>query len=860
MKTVHDDIKNWFLNQQDWLQELGDRLLINGALTDADVQAVCSLLKTEGGQKVSKKRTFATLVQPMAAEGELRLSGIAEVQGIENLAPRSPLEFGTGNLVVIYGHNGSGKSSYTRILKKVCGKPRAAALKGNVFAEAPTVQQCKLSFELGALPVAQVWAANSDPIDVLHAVDIFDSDEATHYLTRESSATYTPPLVAMFEALAKACDDVRAQLQSEQDQLTTSLPALPPIYEPTKQARRYGSLRAAMTEAEIQQMISWTDAQASELATLTERLKVVDPASVAKQRRATKLRVEQICEALIEGKSAFNADGIQSIRLLQNTAKEKRRIAVEATQVSSAQLDGVGLETWRALWEAARAYSQTPYPGKAFPVTDVARCLLCHQELAEEAQQRLRDFEAFVQSMLEADAEAAKTAYQQALQKLPSVPTEDQLRTQCEAAAFVDGEWPSYLISFWSAARSVRAALLSGETGGPALPVEDASEALAVLQTYCARLESEAAQYDLDTQGFDRAKATMEKLALEAQLWISQQAAAVRKEVERLKAMKAIDEWKGLASPRKVSLKASEVAEKVITQAFVGRFNTELKLLGATRIQVEVVKSRTNRGKVLHQLRLKGAKDGQAVPEGVLSEGERRIIALAAFLADVTDKPQVAPFIFDDPISSLDHDFEWAVATRLAALAQTRQVLVFTHRLSLYGAMEDVARKVGEQWKMAQLVQLCIEAYSGVAGHPVAQAVWNAKTEKANNILINRLGQAKKVGEAAGGDAYRALAQGICGDFRKLLERTIEDDLLNSIVRRHRRSVTTDNKLSALSVISANDCDFIDGLMTKYSCYEHSQSQETPVFIPEESELRQDIESLQQWRKDLEVRRKAALE
>ena len=36
--------------------------------------------------------------------------------------------------------------------------------------------------------------------------------------------------------------------------------------------------------------------------------------------------------------------------------------------------------------------------------------------------------------------------------------------------------------------------------------------------------------------------------------------------------------------------------------------------------------------------------------------------------------------------------------------------------------------------------------------------------------------------------------------------------------------------------------------MTKYSCYEHSQSEEVPVFIPDEPELRQDIQSLKDWR------------
>nr|SPS05819.1 conserved protein of unknown function [Candidatus Nitrotoga fabula] len=317
---------------------------------------------------------------------------------------------------------------------------------------------------------------------------------------------------------------------------------------------------------------------------------------------------------------------------------------------------------------------------------------------------------------------------------------------------------------------------------------------------------------------------------------------------------KAYEEWKALANSRKISLKAGDVAEKIITQAYVTRFNRELKLLGATRIKVEIVQTRAERGKVLHQLRLKGAVNGQTMPDSVLSEGERRIISLAAFLADVADKPMTAPFIFDDPISSLDHDFEWSVAGRLAELAKTRQVIVFTHRLSFYGAMEDAAKKLGEEWKKKHLHQHCIESFDGISGHPADQDAANANTTKANNILKKRLDGAKKAGMTSGAAAYRALAQGICSDFRKLIERTIEDDMLNQVVRRHRRGLQTDNRLSVLTHISSEDCAFFDGLMTKYSCYEHSQSTENPVVLPEEAELRADIEALINWRETFKKR------
>lgn len=607
-------------------------------------------------------------------------------------------------------------------------------------------------------------------------------------------------------------------------------------------------------------MLAWTEDDGLKLDGLTERLKVNDPAALAQKKRSTKAQVEQIIADLKQGVTAFSATGLQTIRALHAAAKEKREIATEAAHVGSAKLNGVGVATWRALWEAARSYSQTTYPGFAFPVTDDARCVLCHQELAADAQQRLRDFEAFVQGKLETEAKTAEVTYCAALKALPPVPDEELVNTKCEAAGLTS-EWKQYLWAFWKVALQARAILLADEEEELASPVQDLAEALIKLQAYSNQLESEAAQYDNDSQGFDRSQAVNDKLVLEAQRWIAQQEAAVRMEIDRLRRVKAYDALKALANPRKISVKAGDIAEQVITKAYVTRFNRELQLLGATRIKVELIKTRADRGKLLHKLRLQGAQNGQAMPDSVLSEGERRIISLAAFLADVGDKPQTAPFIFDDPISSLDHDFEWSVASRLAALAKNRQVLVFTHRLSLYGAMDDAAKKVGEEWKKQHFRPLCIEAYSGVAGHPVDQATWNAKTEKANNILLERLGAAKRAGEAAGsGEAYRLLAQGICSDFRKLLERTVEDDLLNEVVKRHRRSVTTDNRLAALPFIEVDDCRLIDGLMTKYSCYEHSQSQEEPVFTPEEPELRADIEALKKWRKELSDRRKGSIE
>ncbi|MDF1624049.1 MAG: AAA family ATPase [Pseudohongiella nitratireducens] len=853
MSDVYNEIREWLLIRPVWLQEAAERVLKGGELDQLDLQAVCAMLK-EPAFEVAQQRAFDGLIKAPIQGGELRLMRIGEVCGIENLSSKRPLIFGDGNLTVIYGHNGSGKSSYTRILKKASGKPRAGELKPNVFSRVPGERKCQITFYRDREDTVQ-WPANGSPIDAIRAMDIFDSDEATHYLTRESAASYLPPAVGLLESLARACKEIQKILRSELSQLVSALPAMPAIYSATESARRYGAL-ADLTDAEVDEFLTWTTEDASELDTLLKRLKTTDHAGNAKILRKKKVQVDQIISGLMQAVAAFGPDSLATLRDLRVSALEKRAIASEAANVKSAKVDGVGTQTWYALWEAARSYSQIAYPGQAFPVTD-ARCVLCHQELAGDSSQRLCDFENFVQGKLEADAKAAEEALQQSLGALPTPPVKQNVETQCEAAGLHDG-WSEHLWSFWDSVSQVRTELVSGT--GKNMVVVDTKEALDKLHSYSEDLEREAAQSEKDALDFDRAKALKEKSELEALRWISEQAASVRTETERCRRVQAYEGWIVACNPKKISDKAAEVAEQVITPAYVTRFKGELEKLGAMRIDVELVKTRTDVGKVLHQLKLKGVERADAMPGSVLSEGERRIISLAAFLADVADKPEAAPFVFDDPISSLDHDFEWSVASRLVELAKYRQVIVFTHRLSLLGAMEDAAKELGDHWEKQHYHPAFIESYSGVAGNPVAQETLSASTTTANNILLGRITAAEKAGEDGGGAAYRGLAQGICIDFRMLLERTVEDDLLNKVVKRHRRSVTVDKRLKGISVVTSADCEFIDGLMAKYNCFAHSQSQEVPVVIPEANALRADIEELQEWRKKFVVRRKARMD
>jgi len=236
--------------------------------------------------------------------------------------------------------------------------------------------------------------------------------------------------------------------------------------------------------------------------------------------------------------------------------------------------------------------------------------------------------------------------------------------------------------------------------------------------------------------------------------------------------------------------------------------------------------------------------------KNILSEGEYKIISLAAFFADVEGKTDISPFVFDDPISSLDHVFEETVVKRLVELAQKRQVIIFTHRLSLLGMIQDYGKKVN----ITPTIN-CVTYESWGTGEPSETPLFASKPANAlNNLINNRLVVARKLYKQKGQEVSYPYIKAICSDFRILLERMIELELLADIVQRHRRAVQTIGKINKLAKINHNDCKFFDEMMTKYSKYEHSQSDEAPVTLPDPDELNKDLNNLKEWHDNFKKR------
>ena len=845
-------LRDWLSDRSVWLQEASRRLFAGQTFTADELADLCL-------QEVLGKASIPGFVLPKGLFGagsskSLRLTSIQDIQGINALSPKKSLNFGNSNLSVVYGLNGSGKSGYVRILKHACGARHPGELHPNVFAAAKVEQKCKISYDKDGTAIQHDWLAASGVIDDLTTVDIFDTMCGHVYVAGENEVSYEPPILSFLSDLISISEDVASILDKKIQHLCSAKPKLPPEYATTSSEKWYLQISSKLSEEQTAKQCDWSAALEEELLDLQKRLSEKSPAEKATFLRKQKHNLEMLKNDVDEKTSALSDQCSEAIIDLKKDASKKKDAAKTAAEkvFANAPLDGIGSEVWKELWEKARQYSeQVAYKDSIFPVIgDAAKCVLCQQDLSADAKVRFQSFEEFVKGTLEADASKASKALRDAVSTLTDPPSEEVLRAKMTASGWDDEGVVKDLLAIYDALRKRRDALLTTDSVSELPPIPNSCKWVEMANQLTAAYEESALKFDEDSAGDNRAILQSGYLDLQAKKWLSQQRESIDEEIKRLKKLNILEEAKRLTATTGLSKKKGDLAEVLITKAYVKAFNDELKILGAGKIRVELVKTRVSKGHVLHQLRLCGSKGCDL--EHVLSEGEFRIIALAAFLADVAGKAVATPFVFDDPISSLDQAYEETVVQRLIALSKDRQLIVFTHRLSLLGLIQDYAKVAGSEVHI-----VCLRQESWGAGEPGDTPLFAKKPERALNVLIGeRLSGAKKVLDELGKELYEPIAKGLCSDFRILLERMIETDLLADVVQRYRRAVNTMGKIEKLALITAEDCKFFDDMMTKYSRYEHSQPGEAPVQLPLPDELQQDFNALKSWRDEFVKRDK----
>jgi len=234
-------------------------------------------------------------------------------------------------------------------------------------------------------------------------------------------------------------------------------------------------------------------------------------------------------------------------------------------------------------------------------------------------------------------------------------------------------------------------------------PTEDAKVALDSLKafsvTLAQQLEAKAKAIGAATNGRDELVKQLAKLR--AEIEPLEYAKSIHDRLDQFNEAKRMAEYAAFWETnlpaftsllRKITGKAKKAHEDLVVSDFENRLNEEYKLLTEKDMAAfGVTLAKKGAEATMVMLPQVGGKD----IEGVLSEGEQRIHALALFFAEL-ETCQQSVVIFDDPISSFDYNYIANYCTRIRdfsiAHPQT-QIILLTHNWEFFVQIQTTLNK-----------------------------------------------------------------------------------------------------------------------------------------------------------------------
>lgn len=858
------DILEWSSSQTVWQRDALRRLITTGNLNESDLEELAALCKATHG--LAKRRKSIPLEEhhlPRRGAGihAVKLNTLIHHRGVNALAIEQNIEFGPA-LTIVYGANASGKSGYTRILKQACRARGAEEILGNVLAmSAPGRPSATIRFEVDHVEQKFEWHDQEETHDALGHVSVFDTQCAAVYIREKTDVAFRPFGLDLFDKLSNACEAIRKALDKERKALMACQVDLPDLPEGTTAYELMSSITSLTKPEEVEKLSMLSDTEKEQLSETRKQLyydlQAEDSTKAARELTLRAKRLDTSSSKLMKLDEVLTNNAVKSLFEERDSMEKARGTADELRGKTFPPnlLKGTGSTLWRELWEAARRFSTgEAYPDGQFPVTgDGARCILCQQGIGHDATERLKQFEEFFRSTIQQELKLAKESYQKQLGCLEDLVVVDEVTQELLEELRIEKEDMTKSIEegleqLKSRRDEVLKALRLGQTPPEGLPHYELYAEKVGKEAHMLRHRAD----QLRQSNHQEVKKNLEKKLreLEAREILGKNLDVVLKEIERKKKLAAYELCLKDTKTNSITRKSTELTKRTVTQQLMKSFRDELDKLHFTHLEVELQPVGGARGSLFHKLILKRAENVNL--PSVVSEGEARTLSIAAFFAELSTASDQSAIMFDDPVSSLDHEWREKVAHRLAEEAKVRQVIVFTHDIVFLLALVKWAGEVDAPCQHQYLRRDLLG--TGVSS---PELPWVAMKVRARiGVLKDMCQKAEKIHQTSGREEYEREAVYIYGRLREAWERGIEEILVGGLVERYRQSIQT-QQAKYLIDITDDDCKALESGMTKCSQWlpGHDQAAAENVSVPNPEELSHDIEALEKWVKTISKRR-----
>jgi energy-coupling factor transporter ATP-binding protein EcfA2 len=696
-------IVDWSKDRPAWQRDVMRRVAAGEVLSNEDYDALVEVV-LEATDPPASQFELAQLRQTATQDLPVSLLRIEKPQHVNALESNTPLTFESQDLTIVYGDNGSGKSGYARLLKRIARARHKEEVLTDVFRDSSLARPtAALSIRIGDVEETLAWPEASLP--ELQRLLFYDAACGSTYISSESDFPYRPSALFVMDGLIDACVAVRTRIDARLAKNAASINALPFIPDDARESaagRFLVSLSASSSVERLDELIASFEATKETIEDLKvqeARLRGADTTKARQQltRQSEKLlsigrHIESLDTAVGSAALADFQERRAALRALEDAA------AMLAQSFQSEPLPGVGSGAWKALWEAAQRFSkESAYPDHDFPfLGHECRCVLCQQPLDTQSRDRFIRFDEFVRNDTQVRLQDARRIFDQKVKVLRELTVSPQaIESNLEDLQDSNSEVVTAVRELLTAYEAARGAVYEALSTHRELPEGKIEPAAVIVRLAAASDAAKVAADELGSpEGIQKHLLAIAARRAEFELLeqVKKRRPVIVNEIARLKEREALEAAKSAAATTGITKKILELSEESITEVVRDTFTRETDRLRLER--VTIARTRAEKGALLHQPKLVGARQQATLPR-VFSEGERTALGLAAFFTEAHLDGSRSALILDDPVTSLDHIRRGLVAARLAELAETRQVILFTHDVAFVADLKREAAARG---------------------------------------------------------------------------------------------------------------------------------------------------------------------
>ena len=380
------------------------------------------------------------------------------------------------------------------------------------------------------------------------------------------------------------------------------------------------------------------------------------------------------------------------------------------------------------------------------------------------------------------------------------------------------------------------------DRGLPASAAWPSEEISAHVSTLSARMTALLAEEKSD----ERKEMLTECEELVDREWLSVIREDVIAEVDRRKKRAVLQAARKDTTTNRITAKSGELAEGLVTNALRAQFSKEINRMGVAGLAIELRQEGSTYG--VPRFRLSLIRKPEVRVGAILSEGEHRCVALAGFLAELATTESDSAIVFDDPVSSLDHMHRKAVADRLAAEGQRRQIVVFTHDIAFLFLLDQRCRDKNTHVAFRSITRT--DEFAGFC-----QQDRPARAQPLERVIDGMQKQLDKqrVRYAAGDhERWERAIDLLQKRLRVAWERAVEE-AVGPVIKRLSNKVETKG-LAKVTTLTMEDCTKMRQAYGRCSTLLHSSADALNLPLPGPEAVQREITELREWVTDVKQR------